>query len=270
MTIEQIEERVQIWNGAKVGKKNPIANSFLGLSILRNKDKKIQLPKGWTIQSRTRTKEERKSFFLIDKESKQIITPVLNGSNWLRTFNRHNKNQFTIGDRPVIWLLCSMMCQKRKADKFEFGVYDSNLISVDHQISRNTLYRWFIKGLIDKSQFNHCANLVLMRLSENKSKGARPQTDNIYSTIKSRFISNYDTNFKNYKSLLNIFLRSKSGKLLLSQPNDTIRKLGIWYVCHQLTGGKFYQQNKTSDPTRYWIDMIEKYHIEESEDMILF
>ena len=111
-----------------------------------------------------------------------------------------------------------------------------------------------------------------MRLNLNIEKGARPQTDNIYKTAQIRFSYQYEKKVDTAKKLFTRFLsKTRSGQLIKDQKTTMLRRLGMWYVTHQLLSTKFYKDNVNPfNKGRFWIDMIEKYHEEIADDLILF
>jgi hypothetical protein len=278
LTIEQIEYRIEtLWNGVKKGKGTSRLISKEQIEHNRIEDQKTILPRGWTMKQGSSP-----SRFEINYVDRIIETPKGHGnSNRYFNTNSAGENAYA-GKRIIVWLLCGLKCMANQSDNFEFGIFGkggyeggkrtdtTERPEIDHCISRSTLCRWFIKGLISKEQFQYIGNLVLMRKSKNGQKSDRSE----FSRVDKYFSSADVEKAKNeldawiYSAKMNEFRVNRKDKTGLAMATSWA-KLAAWYQIHQVTNTAFYRDTVGDlDPAEYPLAMVQHFHSEENDRVV--
>lgn len=121
-----------------------------------------------------------------------------------------NRLKCKAGPKIALIILKGYKCEMR-ADKHVFTNWED--VSIDHLISQKRLHLAYLLGIINKNQFQDRNNLTLMRLTKNASKG---DTNYFQRTINNISL-NIETELKQIKNELNVFLRTTEGQFLLAQ-----------------------------------------------------
>lgn len=255
-----ITQRINNYNGKKIGKKQPISTEQI--KVYRELDKAIKLPPNVSLKVKGNHNYEI--------SGDEIWTPK-RGGNAIRYFNTDKYGRpARVADKGVIWLLCGLKCKANIKDDYSFGIYGQDETpTIDHCISQSTLNRWYLKGIIEKSAMQYNGNFLLMRLSKNTSKSDRSE----YLRVSKYFTT---AEVKQAKALLDTWIISSDIKNLYQigkeRKKDQVvtaapyQKLCLWYKTHQILNTSFYQETIGSlNPDQYPQKMVERFHKNEAK-----
>ena len=253
-----INERINNYNGKKIGKKTPITPQQV--LKYRELDESIKLPPKLKL-----TVRGNHNYQVVNNE---IHTPK-RGGNAIRYFNTDNEGRPAgVADKGVVWLLCGLKCKANIKENYSFGVYGKDEIpTIDHCISQSTLNRWYLKGIIEKSAMQYNGNFTLMRLSKNTSKSDRSEylrVDKYFTqdeVKKAKSILDAWLTSSDIKNLYQIGKGKKKGKIVTAA---AYQKLCLWYKTHQILNTEFYKKTiKDIDPVEYPQEMVYEFHEKE-------
>ena len=121
-----------------------------------------------------------------------------------------NRLKCKAGPKVALIIAKRYKCEM-STDKHVFETWQD--VSIDHLISQKRLHLAYLMGIIEKNQFQDRNNLTLMRLVKNASKG----DVNYYQRTINNTSLDLETELKQIKNELNIFLRTSFGQSLLGQ-----------------------------------------------------